>query len=116
MKRRRDRIGDSNCEDLVGVLLLTKLEKYIATATTSAAILVRSGERSNRRDPYDYCFQHSFRAAVFFTRSLLLSLSFARSLGRDTIGGTHGSFTCVRQLPATGRWCAAPLVAKMIMK
>lgn len=48
MKRRRDRIGDSNCEDLVGVLLLTKLEKYTATATTSAAILVRSGERSNR--------------------------------------------------------------------
>lgn len=48
MKKRKDRIGDSNCENLVGVLLLTKLEKYIATATTSAAIPVRSGECSNR--------------------------------------------------------------------
>lgn len=47
-KRGGDGIGDSNCEDPVGVLPLTKLEKYIATATTSAAIPVRSGGRGNR--------------------------------------------------------------------
>jgi len=57
MKRRycnyRPRNGDSNCRDLTDVppfreaSLLMKLEKYTATATTSAAIRVRGRECTN---------------------------------------------------------------------
>lgn len=99
-ERHHPRIGDSNCKDLLGILPflrsspLTKLGKYTATATTSAAILVRSGERSNRWNRYGYCFQRSFQRrplSLVLSFSVSLSTFFARFFDRDRIGETHGS-------------------------